>query len=151
MSHQNIPEVKQDDVFVVIDYAPNREKIGRAAVPGETDGDGKLTMVNDYQYVVEIWEVNGSGSLIQLLLNSIDRQDIKDLWKSEGYAYYGEEGDIQNLPRTQENKWKRESMVELRIGTATGTEDQPGYIEDVEYNGTVPAQGRSGNHIITNT
>ena len=79
----------------------------------------------------------------------MDRQDIKDLWTASNYTL-NTQGEIVNLPRTQLSKWKLESLVELFIGGATGIVEESGMIKDVEYTGTVPAQGRSGDHAITN-
>jgi hypothetical protein len=236
-SHQDAPAPEQDDPYIVIDYGPNRGKIGRFSagdtgdlstahkyaptfattdinittniititghsfsdndlvsfsttdtLPGglvagvyyhiitattdtfqvsATQGgsavnitsvgvgnhtitrEGQRTLVNDYLYSMEIWEINGAGSYLQMLIDSMGRQEIMDLWNANNYTL-NSQGEILTMPRTQLNKWKRESLVELFIGGATGTLETPGFISDLEYTGNIPAQGRSGDHTLTN-
>jgi len=149
-SHQNAPEPDDDGAYIVIDYAPNRNRVGR---PSKTDVDDitfKREFVNDDELRVDIWEVNGDGDELRVIRNSTDRQDIIDLLKSLGIIYWGDEG-INNISRTQDNLWIRECMMEIRLRVADVIEEDSSYIDDVEYTGTVPAQGRSGDHTITNT
>ncbi len=150
-SHQNAPAPTQDDPYIVIDYAPNQTRIGRPSAGDVDEGTGERTLVDDFILVVEIWEVNSNGSLLTKLLTSLNRQDIKDLWKANDFAFYTE-SEVINMPRVSEDdEWKRESMVELTIGTAEGTTELTRHIEDVEYEGTIPAQGRPGDHILEDT
>lgn len=148
-SHQDIPTPEKENPYIVIDYAPNKTKIGSAS-GGDTDSNGDRTLVNDYGMTVELWEVNGEGGLLHLLLDSLDRQVIKDLWYTNKFSYMSE-GQIIAMPREREGQWVRESLVEIVINTPEQTEDSPSYIGEVEFTGTLPAQGRSGNHIVTNT
>lgn len=104
--------------------------------------EGIRSLINDYNFVVEIWEINGNGESLRLLIDSLDRQEIKDIWSASRFALKSQ-GIIQTLPRLQLNKWKKESMVELTIGAAEATLDKSGFISDVEYTGTI------GNHTLT--
>lgn len=147
---QNAPEPSEEDPYVVIDSAPNRTKIGMEYMENETDGSGNITYTDDMQFVIEIWEVNGRGDLLDMLVKSINKRSIREIWDDELLSYISE-SDIRNMPRTQENNWKNEAMIELTLRIGEGTIEEIGYIEDVEYTGTIPAQGRSGDHVITNT
>lgn len=110
--------------------------------------EGQRTLINDYVFKVELWEINGTGETLRLLIDSIDRQEIKDLWSSSAYSLFSTE-TIQILPRLPQNKWKKEAMLELTIGAAEATLETPGFIEDAEITGTIIAQGRAGDHTIT--
>lgn len=149
-SHQDAPEPTDDGTYIVIDYTPNRTRVGRPSKGNVDTGTLKRELINDDDLRVDIWEVNGNGDELQIIRDSTDRQDIIDLLKSLGIIYWGDEG-INAVPRTVENKWVRESTMELRLRVADVTEEESSYIEDVEFTGVVPAQGRSGVHTITNT
>ena len=152
-SHQDAPEPEATTAteprYIAIAFAPSRSRIGRPSA-GEPNVSGVRKLINDWELMVEIWEVNGDGSLLQKLVDSTDRGDIMDLWTTNKFALM-ETNEIQNLPRRQENKWRRECMMELRINTPEETSETSGFIDDIEYTGTIPAQGRAGNIIITNT
>lgn len=149
-SHQNAPEPTVDGKYIVIDYAPTRSRVGRPSATNVDTGTLKRELVNDDELLVELWEVNGNGDELRRIRGSTDRQDIIDLLKSLGLIFWGDEG-INVLPRTQENRWVREVIMEIRLRIADAVEEESSYIENAEYTGTVPAQGRSGDHTITNT
>jgi len=150
-AHEDAP--LPSGTFITINTDPSRNKIGSfSSVNDLVTGspDYKRTLVNDYELTVELRQVGGGNGLLRILVDSIERQEIKDLFAANNVAYLGE-GQITYLPVLQGEKWRQESLVELRLGTAEGTTEQPSYIGDMEYSGAVPAQGRSGNHTITNT
>lgn len=112
--------------------------------------EGTRTLINDWDFVVELWEENGTGETLRLLIDSIDRQEIKDLWSTNKYAFRSST-QILNIPRLPQNKWKKEAMTELTIGAAEATLETPGIIETTAITGTIPAQGGSGDHTVTPT
>lgn len=147
-SEQDAPE-PTTGLYLVIAAAPNRSRIGRPS-KGDPDDLGKRKLINDYLLTLDIWEVNGLGDQLRLIEDSTDRQDIMDLFSSEDLVYLGQE-QIQYVPRTQENKWRKECMLEIRLAVGELTIEDSSWIANVEYDGTIPAQGRSGDHIVTNT
>lgn len=148
-SHQNAPQPSKQNKFMVIQYAPTRTRIGRPAFD-EVNGSDQLKRINDYELLVEMREVNGDGDNLRILVESTDREDIKKLFKDAGVAYLGQE-DIQTLPRSQDTLWIREHVLEIRLAVAEElTESNMSYIGDMEYEGTLPAQGRTGDHTVTN-
>lgn len=149
-SDQDAPEPTDGGLFIVISAAPNRSRIGRPSKGDPDDITGKSKLVNDYLLTLDIWEVNGLGDQLRLIEDSTDRQDIIDLFSSNDIVYLGQE-DIQYVPRTQENKWRRECMLEIRLAVGELTIEDSSWIADVHYRGVIPAQGRSGDHIVTNT
>jgi len=148
-SHQNAPAPSQSDPYLVITYAANSNKFGRPRTP-PPDENGETNLVNDYILNIELWEVNGDGGLLVELLNSIDRQNIKDLWNASNYALLSH-GSTQHIPALKDNKWTKEAVLELVISTADQKGEDAGLIENIEYTGEIPAQGRAGEHILTNT
>ena len=135
-SHQNVPAPSEEDRYIVIDYAPNRDRIGRASSADTNESTNTRKHVNDYEYTTEIWEVNGNGDLLAVILDSIERQEIRNMWDDANFALR-RQGDITFIPSdNNEEYWKKECMVELIIGTATETIENAGWIEDIEYEGT---------------
>lgn len=137
------PKVK----YISINPDTNQNKNGRASAGDVNTGTLKRTLVNDYEMTVEIREVGGGNDLLRLLIDSIERQEIIDLFTANDLVYYGE-GPITIAPTLQQSVWRQESFVELRLGKAEGTVEESSYIESVETSGTIPAQGRSGDHSV---
>ncbi len=148
-SNQNASKHSVKDTFIVIDYARVSGRINYASF-GNTNASGERQIKNNYEGTITIFEVNGNGSLLKKLIETKDRQDIIDLFNSRGFAYISE-GPVTPVPRLPDQIWRRESMVQLLIRSASEITEDAGYIEHSEIEGTVPAQGRSGDHIIDNT
>ena len=132
-SHQNAPS--PEDPYITISYAGSRTKFGKGdkTIPDE---DGNVRIKNDYPFIVEIWEENGNGDRLQALLNSTDREDIKDLFRENRISYLGQE-TIVVTPRLDGEEWIKEAMVEIRLAIASAIEEDSGLIETIEYEGTV--------------
>lgn len=141
--------------YITIDPTPQRNKIGRFSSGdmqdpvGPPTDPGTRTLVNQYEGSIQLREVGGNDNL-RILIDSISRQEIKDLWSASSVAYL-RESNIQFIPILQGMKWRKESFVDIMIGIPEGTLETNQWIADVEYSGDIPAQGRSGNHTLTNT
>lgn len=135
------------DKYISINPQGNWRKIGSSSSTGETNATGEINRINDYEIMVELREIHGNGDLLSAVIDSIERQDIKDLFGENNLTYY-EEGLITSVPTLEQSKWRHESFVELRLGTAKEIVDNTNYISDVDASGTIPAQGRSGDHSI---
>lgn len=143
-----------DTKYISINPDPNSKmKIGSPSTGDPQENvdpnlDGRRILVNDYELSVELRQVGGGNDFLRQLIDSVDRQEIKDLFSANNVTYY-EESAIQYAPSLQGAEWRQETFVELRLGTAEGTTENASYIDDVEGEGTVPAQGRSGDHTLT--
>lgn len=134
-SHQDAPA--PSGAYIVISYAPaSRTKIGTPSA-GDVNGSGIRKLVQDYELRVEIWEVNGDGDKLQAIIDSIDRLDVKTYLQSQSVAYLGEE-QVQSIPQIEgTDKWRKESMVEIRLGVAEGISDTTSWIETVEFDSNI--------------
>lgn len=136
-SHQNVPAPTTGDVYLVIGYTPTTVMREGWADSEDVDVDEEtLAVKTDYQGVVEIREVNGSGQNLKMLVSSLLRQDFKDLLSAKGIHYRGEEPIVQ-LPRLQDNLWEKESILEIRFGFADEVVYTPGVIETAEISGQI--------------
>jgi len=125
--------------YITINITFNRRKIGRMTAgdvqSDDTPGGGAddfRTQVNDYEYLVELRQSVGYGNLLQTLIDSIELNNIKDLFSTNNVTYYGQE-NIQSIPQVKGQRWRKEAVVELRLGVATGSKEKVPYIETVEY------------------
>lgn len=150
-SHQDTPDPVTEDPFITISYAPARRKVGRAHFSPVNPSTEKRNIINDTLFNVELREKNGTGELLEWLINSVDNDVVKAFWKDRGYSYMQQLSDIIPVPRIQQTKWERESMVEIQILTAKVHEEDLKYINTVKLTGTIPAQGRTGDHVIDST
>ena len=58
-----------DQLYLTIQYNGTRKKIGRANIHDPDEITGIRTQVNDWEVLVNIWETNGDGDLIDALIN----------------------------------------------------------------------------------
>ena len=142
-SHQNAPSF--DKPYITISYGSDSERVGRAAkgdvyfnVDDEDDPlNGTRLLISDWQLKLEIRETNGEGDRLKKLLDSLDREDIyPKYFTGNGIAHY-QSTVVQMLPRLNQDDWIQESIVEMQIGSAEGTRENSGYIDTVEYEGTI--------------
>lgn len=149
-SNQNVPKAEVDNIYLVIDYTSGRGRIGRGSHSKADKITAKSTIKNNFLNTISITEVNGNGDLLEELIETTDRQDIVDLFNDRGFAFLTA-GDVGPVPRLPEGTWKKESIVEMNIHSGKTIEYDSGYINNAEANGTIPAQGRSGDHNVQNT
>ena len=127
-SHQNAPS--PEFPYMVIEFAADKTRIGRASKTS-VDEHGISKIISDYLNRIEIWEEGGNGDRLQMIIDSIDRSEIRELFQKNQVAFLGQES-IRILPRLNANDWIREAMVELRLGIATKTEEHSSWISEVE-------------------
>ncbi len=122
--------------YVIIDARPARVRMGRGQV-GAVDALGNQTIVNDYEDTWSLAEVNGFGDRLRRLIESQDRQDIRDRFAAANLAYRGEESEIAETSGQIGGQWRYRHSVKIRIGLVSVTTYRPGYIETVQYQGTI--------------
>lgn len=142
-SNQNAPH--PDSQYITIAYNANRSRNGRASKPdvyynSEDEGDpknGTRLLVSDWGLEVELRETNGEGDLLRVLMDSLDREDIHETYfMANNIAIYNE-GDVQQIPRLNQESWIKEAMVEIRLGIAEGTRETTSWIDTVDYEGDI--------------
>ena len=142
-SHQNAPSF--DKPYITISYGSSKGRFGRASKGdvyfNEADENDPLNgtrlLVADWVLTIEIRETNGEGDRLQALLDSLDREDIyPQYWIGNGIIHF-QSTEVQMLPRLNQEDWIQESIVEMQIGSATGTRENSGWIDTVEYEGTI--------------
>ena len=138
---------KTPDPYIAIEYTGSLEKFGRGAVPSRIWSYGNMTIMNDFDKIIELREVNGEGDLLRLLIETIYRQDIRDLWR-QNYITYRYEGSINPIPVQTDNAYTTESLVEITIGFASGTTYKPGYFSSAQFTGTINRPGGLNNITI---
>lgn len=117
--------------YICVDVQPTSNKIGQYSAGDPANGTTR-NLVNDNEFLLELREVRGVGDKLQLLIQSIDRQDIQDLFYANGVSYMGE-GQIQGIPSLKNKLWKAEAVCELRLNVATTTVEATTYISEVEF------------------
>jgi len=156
-SHDNAPA--EAGVFITIKYAPMRTKEGRPSIESDVEVEdgapaedpGTRSQYQDQLLLVELWETDAYGDCLNELSNSGELDAVLTYFCENGFVYVRDEG-VKVVPRLQDdNKWKRESMLEVVMRIANVTEETLQWIESVNYTGKLPAQGRTGEHNITNT
>lgn len=129
-SHQNSPA--PTGVYVVVGFSPSTARRIGQAQRLDPNATYVRKIANDYECVVEIREVNGVSDNLHAIINSVDRVDIRDLFRTNKVAYLGELGEITRVPELEDSTWRPEFMVEVRLGTVDEITDVPNAIETVE-------------------
>lgn len=131
-SRQNTPA--PESTYIVIDRIVEVIQIGRVIKnypPDETTGKAKVS--NDYEGTLEIWEIDGEGDYLRMLINSLERQEIQNIYFAEELLVNRGVIGITNIPRLDNEHWTEQAMLEMKIGFADVTTEQSGWIETVDF------------------
>ncbi len=138
-SHQNAPA--PDEPYITIDAAGNVSSIGRATKkypPEEVAPDVyEAKIATDYESIIEVWEIGGTGDLLRMVISSTERAEIQqEYFQKENIVIRGV-NNIITIPQLDNNHWTQQAMVELRIGFADSIKEQSSWIETVAYSGEI--------------
>lgn len=122
--------------YIVLDAYPTRTRLGRAQ-ESAVDALGNQTLVNDYEDTWTLSEVNGHGDRLRSLVESQDRQDIIERFAVANLAHRGQGSEITETSEQIGGQWRPKHTVAIRIGLVSVVTYQPGYIETVQYQGTI--------------
>lgn len=132
--NRNAP--RPDLPYIVIHDPPiTNRKTSRGNWESTTDEFGNLSWAIYYETSISIEEVGGNGESFKFLLNSINRQDIKDLWTQNNISLLRNE-NILNISDITENYVERRTIMDIFVLHFDEGTYQPGFFETVEYEGT---------------
>jgi len=141
-SHQNSPAPSEP--YIVISYAPIKNKIGRASfgnivienegLPNETR-TRRVIQDNDLT-AIDIKEEGGEGQIVELLQESLEFFTVREVFQNNRVAIL-EPGNVNPIPRLFNDDYKLGSMFELRLRIASGYIENMNNIENVEFSGTI--------------
>lgn len=146
---QNIPIIFENQgaprpvpPYVVIG-SPFGIAIQGAASKGDVRDDGTRDLIQDLEATVSMMEIGayansgipngGDGRFLQDLSLSIEREDIKELFRDNGIAYR-QEIDMDPLPQEREGIWDLVQVMDIRFGFAARVIETTSWIETIEYN-----------------
>ena len=126
--NQNIP--KQTKMNIVINYPPTSNlKNGGGNWP-KADNTGKVNYTNQWTVAITIQEIGSGGDLLQKLIDDINRQDVKDLFKTKKISFLRNE-NILDLTSLSEHIYEKRASVDIYIHYVNEDSYMPGYIETV--------------------
>jgi hypothetical protein len=145
-SHQDAPRLKT--TYIVIEYAADMSKTGRATLtdPASAPDDpedeaeqeeGNIFIIEDYKYVLDLREENGSGNYLKYIIDSIENPEVQEYFFNNKIAFMGN-GNIQPVPSINDNKWIKQAVVEIQLGLPTYNESSSGsWIDSVDYTASI--------------
>jgi len=137
--NQNAPSPAKP--YMVIHQPPiSNRPTGLTGNFEKADDTGKVNYSIPYEASITIEEVGGIGDLLNLLLESINRQDIKDFFKLKFVSIVRVEASVDSTD-TKENIHELRDAIDIHINYTTQKDYAPGFIETVEpltgeYSGT---------------
>jgi hypothetical protein len=137
-SHSNIP-APDTGPYLVIDYSPSLEKFGGADWETiEVAPDVfRTTLRTDYEGTVEFWECNGIGDYLYKLVNSQWIPEANDYLRENNISFL-RNNEILTIPSLfSDEKWRKESVLEIVFGFGAGVYYETGIIEHIEATGTL--------------
>lgn len=132
---QNAP--RPDEQYICIQQVLNKRKIGKTCRDIFTDSvAGTTLIIEDWQAIVTIQEIKGSGDLLTTLIDSQGLTEIRQFWSDNSIAYMREEfiGDISDLT---ENIWELRSAADIVINYPRTLEEETSIIENVEFTNNI--------------
>ncbi|MFA6910735.1 MAG: hypothetical protein WCQ59_06365 [Candidatus Cloacimonadaceae bacterium] len=117
--------------YLAIQIDDNWDSVGRPAYMSSDPAEIE-PVLRDYKVDLQIWETNGDGSLLLLILEALDTYEAQELFAASGVSVLTHEGPTA-MPRLQESQWKHENMMTLHLAVARGDSGNANYIEHVEF------------------
>lgn len=137
--HQNNPAASKTDLYITVGYRPTGGRKGqeeKQEVENVTPTDaGFLRLITQFEGMLEIREINGTGELLERLVTTFARQDAMDILDKYGVVIRNITNGPYPIPYTEGEKWVRASILEIMIGFAGEEVYQPGVIEEIEITG----------------
>lgn len=121
-----------DGRYIAISSEFARNPIGSSRKGPVDDVTGRRSLVKDYEFSHQIYEVNGDGDLLSAIIESRERADIIDKFTAANIALH-RVTDILATPRLKdETFYIKESSVTLTYHVFNVIEENSGIIETVE-------------------
>ena len=127
-SAQNAP--RPGIPYMVINQPFVHNKLGSGNY-GYSDDNGDVDYSIRYETIIRIEEVGGLGENLKLLLDSVNRQDIKELFCSNKVSFLRNENIFPNNDLV-ENIWETRTYCDMYFLYPDERTYQPGFIETVE-------------------
>lgn len=127
---QNAPAPIEEGAYIVIHQPMINTKIGYARKSG-VNINGDQTIGSDYEVTVQLDEIAGKGDLLQILIESIERPSIQQLFKNKRVSFMRNE-NINRIPNMTENIWELRSTVDIILAYGYGIIENVNWIEEVE-------------------
>lgn len=126
--------------FVIHDPPVSNQDLGRGnwgkwEFTNEPQDEGEVCYTKQYEASISLEEVGGSGDVMKLLLNSLNRQDIKDLFSSNKVGFLRNE-PINPATDITEDLITRRAIMDIFVSIVDEGSYDPGYIDTVDYDGT---------------
>lgn len=151
ITHQNYPA--PTGVYVAIEYSGNWRRIGRTdigklyAVEEEIEEEGETETItvykqlnlSEYEINIILHEVNGEGDILTFILDYLDTPKYQEKFVTARISFLGN-GQIISMPFFENNRWEKESTVELRFAVATGIENEQNTVEQINFENNIDSE-----------
>lgn len=122
--------------YIVIHQPFNIRKVGRVSKSSDTDSEGVMCLVTNYEAIVSIEQVGANGDNLRRIIESSEKQEVKNLLSSLGLAHLRSE-NINNIPDVTENFWELRCIVDIYVAFASSDSDNTNYIENIEWDNNI--------------
>jgi hypothetical protein len=127
---------RPSDVYITFDPNPNPRQLGREIKIDQTDTD-PLCHVTEWEVNVTLREIGSYGEYLQLIQHMQYDQDVMKYLHEQKIAIM-RMGQVIPTPRLlDDDKWERESAMEMILAITHVTTDETTYIENVELNNNI--------------
>ena len=138
VSNQHAPA--PDLPYITVDFAGIRTRQGEVTKTDlieyeeEEETKYKKYYIQDNEKVFTLTEEGGTGSLLELISDSMELESIREEFDSSGISLMRVENV---LPRPQlfNKEWQIGATLDLILGVASGLVSEANYIEDVNMTG----------------
>ncbi len=130
---QNAP--RPSSSYIVIHQPINTRKIGRSD-RSYSDTDGNTNIVSNYEASVTIEAVGLLTDYLRLILDSIEKQSIRDYLNTKNISFMRSENIIPISDMT-ENEWELRTSVDIFVLYPHETTENASYIGSVDWNNDI--------------
>jgi len=117
--------------YVAVQGSPQLDPIGSTPYTEGLDTNDLRGHVQGYIGTLVFWEVNGNGSHLQTIRESLALESIKTVLSSQ-YVTFVDAGTIDDVSYNLDNQWKRQSRMTIQVSIASRVTETLNRVDTIE-------------------
>lgn len=117
--------------YVAVQGSPNLDPIGSSPYTEAMDANDLRGYVQPYMGTLILWEVNGNGSYLTQIKESLALESIQTVLSSQDVTIL-DTGNIDDVSFKLDNAWKRQSRMAVTVSIASRITETLNRVETIE-------------------
>jgi hypothetical protein len=118
-------------LYVAVQGSPQIDPIGSTPYAEGLDATDTRGIVQGYIGTLILWEVNGNGSALQTIRESLALESIQAVLSSQ-YVTFVDAGTIDDVSYQLDHQWKRQSRMTIQVSIASRVTETLNRVDTIE-------------------